>query len=84
MIRLEGASFAVRDASGGTRTLLHPTDLTLEPGDRRLVLGGNGSGKTTLLRLMAGLAAPTSGRVLVDGEPARGPERFGRSICGSA
>lgn len=67
MIRLSGASFAVRDASGSPRTLLHPTDITLEPGDRRLILGANGSGKTTLLRLMAGLAVPTEGAVLVDG-----------------
>jgi energy-coupling factor transporter ATP-binding protein EcfA2 len=69
VIRLEGASYAVRDLSGAQRTLLHPTDLSLEPGERRLVLGSNGSGKTTLLRLMAGLTAPTSGRVTVGGEP---------------
>ncbi|HET7497237.1 MAG TPA: ABC transporter ATP-binding protein, partial [Candidatus Eisenbacteria bacterium] len=68
MIRLEGASFAVPDASGGAKTLLHPTDLTLEPGARHLVLGANGSGKTTLLRLMAGLTAPSAGRIVLDDE----------------
>ncbi|MGE5179016.1 MAG: ATP-binding cassette domain-containing protein [Bacteroidota bacterium] len=84
MIRLEGASYAIRDASGTQRTLLHPTDLTLEPGERRLVLGANGSGKTTLLRLMAGLTAPTSGRVIVAGQPVAGDgDAAGSSTSGS-
>jgi len=69
VIRLEGASFAVRDASGTSKTLLHPTDFSLERGERHLVLGANGSGKTTLLRLMAGLTAPAAGRILLDEEP---------------
>ena len=35
-----------------------------------LVTGPNGSGKTTLLRLVVGLAAPTKGTIIVDGERA--------------
>ncbi len=49
-----------------SRTILD--SVTLELTERRVaVLGANGSGKSTLLRLINGLAAASSGRVLVDG-----------------
>jgi biotin transport system ATP-binding protein len=56
---------AVSVVLGGT-PVLHRLDLTLtEP--RIGILGRNGSGKTTLLRLIAGLIAPASGEVRVEG-----------------
>jgi ABC-type multidrug transport system ATPase subunit len=51
-------------------TLLPPTSLVAEPGTCVVVRGPNGAGKTTLLRLVAGLLAPTTGSVTVDGEVA--------------
>lgn len=47
--------------------------LRLDVADREFVglVGPNGAGKSTLLRLMAGLATPDSGQVLVDGRPAK-------------
>ena len=51
-------------------TLLAPTSLVAEPGTCVVVRGPNGAGKTTLLRLVAGLLAPTTGSVTVDGEVA--------------
>lgn len=41
--------------------------LTIRPGERIAILGPIGSGKSTLLKVLAGLYAPTKGRVLLDG-----------------
>jgi len=36
------------------------------------LLGPNGAGKSTTLKMMAGLQAPSSGKVSIEGQPARG------------
>ncbi|WP_436770804.1 ABC-F family ATP-binding cassette domain-containing protein [Yinghuangia sp. YIM S09857] len=46
------------------RPVLSGVDLAVDRGARIVVLGLNGSGKTTLLRILAGTAAPDSGRVV--------------------
>ena len=66
VISLQGTSMAF-----GRRTLWTGLDFDLAPGEFVAVLGINGSGKTTLLQTILGLTAPTAGRVLVDGAPAR-------------
>ena len=43
-------------------------DLAVVPGDTILLYGPNGAGKTTLLRLLATVARPSEGEVLLDGE----------------
>jgi ATP-binding cassette, subfamily C, bacterial len=53
---------------GRERPVLDGVSIRLAPGTVALVEGPNGVGKSTLLRLMLGLMAPTSGRVLLDGQ----------------
>jgi ABC-type multidrug transport system ATPase subunit len=47
----------------GSKRVLAPLDLDVEPGGFLLVTGPNGSGKTTLLRMLSGLVAPTAGEL---------------------
>ncbi|WOC12109.1 ABC transporter ATP-binding protein [Gordonia sp. MP11Mi] len=57
-------------------TALHRVSLRVDRGDGVLIVGGNGSGKSTLAWILAGLTEPTSGQVLLGGEPVR--ENVGR------
>ncbi len=66
MIELRGVSKTV--TSGDHRlTILHPLSLIVPEGQRLAILGPSGSGKSTLLGLIAGLDAPSSGQVVIDG-----------------
>ena len=49
-------------------TILRTLDLVIPDGQFVAVVGPSGSGKSTLLGLIAGLDAPTSGDILVDGQ----------------
>lgn len=64
----------VREFREGSSTLqvLKGVDLAVKPAERVAIIGTSGSGKTTLLQIMGGLDEPTSGEVLVHGEPMHG------------
>ena len=65
----------------GARTHLYPLDLTLVPRAVTVLLGATQAGKTTLRRVMAGLDAPTRGRVLADGADVTGRPVRERNIA---
>ena len=51
----------------GTEVLFEALDFNVPPGQLTWLRGANGSGKTSLLRVVAGLVAPDSGRLLWNG-----------------
>jgi heme exporter protein A len=55
----------------GRKRVLRGIDISVPRGGFAVVTGPNGSGKTTLLRLLAGLALPTRGDLLVDADRSR-------------
>jgi NitT/TauT family transport system ATP-binding protein len=57
----------------GDLEALKQIDAAVEPGEFISVVGPSGCGKTTFLRIVAGLEPATSGTILIDGQPLRGP-----------
>jgi putative ABC transport system ATP-binding protein len=66
MIELRGVSKTV-ESGGHPLTILHPLDYTIASGQFVAIVGPSGSGKSTLLGLLAGLDAPSTGSILIDG-----------------
>jgi putative ABC transport system ATP-binding protein len=66
MIRLREVSKTVRSGDRPL-TILHPLTLEVARGQFLAIVGPSGSGKSTLLGLIAGLDAPSTGAVIIDG-----------------
>ncbi|MEV7804066.1 ABC transporter ATP-binding protein [Microbispora sp. NPDC088329] len=71
-LRGVGKVFPVRE-SGRTFAALQEVDLDVRAGEFLALVGPSGCGKSTLLDLVAGLATPTTGQILIDGRPIDGP-----------
>ncbi len=59
----------------GQTEVVAPFQLTVAKGELVAFLGPSGCGKTTLMRMVGGLESPTSGRIVLSGEPLGGPDR---------
>jgi putative ABC transport system ATP-binding protein len=66
LLRLEGVGKTYHEG-GAQRRVLDGLDLTIGQGEWLVVLGRSGSGKSSLLNLLAGIDAPSAGRVLFEG-----------------
>jgi putative ABC transport system ATP-binding protein len=66
MIEFHDVSRTVTTAAGAL-TILHPTSFVIPAGRVVAIAGPSGSGKSTMLGLMAGLDAPTTGTISLDG-----------------
>src|SRR6516164_4328439 len=62
ILRMEGVS----KRYGGVRALAN-VDLVVSAGRIHAILGENGAGKSTLIKILAGVVAPDSGRIVLDG-----------------
>lgn len=67
MIELRQLSKTFEEPGGGSCPVLRRINLRAERGESLGIAGASGSGKTTLINMAAGLLAPDTGEVLIDG-----------------
>lgn len=61
--------------NGTVKKVLYDINFDVRAGQIVSLVGGSGCGKSTLLRAILGTHPPTSGQILVDGEPVNGPSK---------
>jgi NitT/TauT family transport system ATP-binding protein len=71
-IQLEGIA-KYFESGAGTVVAIEAASLEIAAGETVALIGPSGCGKSTLLMMVAGLLAPSSGRLSIDGSPVTGP-----------
>ena len=72
-LSIRGVSRTFTSARGKATQALLPVDFEVRENDFVTILGPSGCGKSTMLRIVAGLDFPTTGQVVLDGQPVEGP-----------
>lgn len=71
VLEVRGLAKSIRSGSRVVE-ILRGLDFAISRGNFTVIQGPSGSGKSTLLGLLAGLDRPTSGEILIDGQPLSG------------
>jgi NitT/TauT family transport system ATP-binding protein len=72
LLQVEGVSLEYRSDQRIVRAT-HRVSFDLHAGERLVLLGPSGCGKSSLLKAVAGFVVPREGRILLGGQPVRGP-----------
>ena len=72
-LSVRGVAKSFPTARGGRTRALEDITFDVAPGELVCLLGPSGSGKSTVLNVLAGLEAPDSGTVVMNGRPVTGP-----------
>ena len=80
MLQLEHLAWTIP----GGNEIIKDITLRLDAGRLVVVTGPNGGGKTTLAKLIAGIQAPSAGRILFDGQDITGLDVTARAKAGIA
>lgn len=75
LIEIQGLNKIYPTREGSPIQALSDVNLNISRGEFITVVGPSGCGKTTLLKILAGIMAPSSGSVRVNGNPLSGPSR---------
>lgn len=73
LVQLEAVGKRFRDGQGHLAWVLRDLSLSVGSGEFVTIVGPSGSGKTTILRLVAGILAPSEGKVAFAGHLVGGP-----------
>lgn len=68
LLKLESVSYTYMPKTPFERTAIRNITMEIAKGEYLAIIGQTGSGKSTLVQHLNGLLAPTSGRVLLDGQ----------------
>ncbi|MGB3405924.1 MAG: ABC transporter ATP-binding protein [Jannaschia sp.] len=72
-LSIENLTQRYPDGAGGELTVFENANFGVETGEFVVILGHSGCGKSTIMNILAGLADPTEGVVIMDGQEVKGP-----------